>query len=334
MKKILLIIFAFTFLTFGCATKGGETQAPVKIIFDSDLGPDYDDVGALAFLHAVADSGKAEILATVSSNKHELVIPSIDVINTYFGRPDLPLGAPKTEGPNLGSVQHWADSIVSKYPHRIKSTSEADDAVAVYRRILNNQPDQSVTIVTVGFLTNLANLLGSKPDEYSNLTGEELVSRKVKRLVSMAGRFPSGREFNVHIDSAASKKVFESWPGEVIFSGFEIGSKIFTGLRIISSDIRNSPVKDVFRISIPMSEEDKNGRMSWDETAVLIAVYGTDGFFDVKRGQIIVNEDGSNTWRDDLAGKQFYVIQKMPREEMARFIEDRMMHQPVKQIDR
>lgn len=330
MKKILPVLLAFTVLTWGCSDQSNESASPVKIIFDTDLGPDYDDVGALAFLHAMADSGKAEILATVSSNKHELVAPSIDVINTYFGRPDLPVGAPKTEGPNMGSGQHWADSIVARYPHDLKSTSEAEDAVAVYRRVLNSQPDQSITIVTVGFLTNLANLLDSRPDDLSNLSGEELVAKKVKRLVSMAGRFPSGREFNVHIDAVASKKVFEKWPGEVIFSGFEIGSKIFTGLRLMNSNIQDSPVKDVFSISIPMSEEDKNGRMSWDETAVLIGVYGTEGFFDTKRGEIAVKDEGSNSWQDDPAGKHFYVIQKMPVEEMTTFIEDRMMHQPVK----
>jgi inosine-uridine nucleoside N-ribohydrolase len=330
MKKILLLVCACTLAAWGCSEKPAKSTDPVKIIFDSDLGPDYDDVGALAFLHAMADSGKVQILATLSSNKHELVIPSIEVINTYFGRPQLPLGAPKTDGPNLGSSQHWADSIVSKYPHTLLSTSEAEDAVGIYRQILKNQPDNSVTIVTVGFLTNLANLLESKPDQISVLTGMELVSTKVKRLVSMAGRFPSGKEFNVYIDSVASKKVFENWPGEVIFSGFEIGSKIFTGLKVISSDIENSPVKDVFRICIPMSEEDKNGRMSWDETAVLIAVYGTDGFFDVKRGQIVVDQAGSNSWNDNPEGKQYYVIQKMPRDEMAKFIEDRMMHKPMK----
>ena len=76
-----------------------------------------------------------------------------------------------------------------------------------------------MTIVTVGFLTNLTNLLDSKPDKISNLSGGELISKKVKILVSMAGRFPSGKEFNVYIDSAASKKVFENWPGKVIFTG-------------------------------------------------------------------------------------------------------------------
>ncbi len=218
---------------------------------------------------------------------------------------------------------------MAKYPHRTTSTSDAPDAVDVYRKILKAQPDRSVTIVTVGFLTNLGNLLNSQPDNNSPLSGKELILKKVKRLVSMAGRFPGGREFNIYMDSTASKFVFENWPGEVTFTGFEIGWEIRTGLRLIQSSVQNSPVKDVFRISIPLSEEDKNGRMSWDETAALIGVYGTDGFFDTRRGTIVINADGSNGWKDDPQGNHTYVIQKMPVAEMARFIEDRMMHIPV-----
>ena len=323
-------MITFILLT-GCSnqTKQDSNKA-VKIIFDTDLGPDYDDVGALAFLHAMADSGKVEILATIASNKHELVAPAVEVINTYFGRPELPIGAPKTEGVSLGSTQHWADSIVAKYPHTIKSTNDAGDAVDIYRKILNSQSDSSVTIVTVGFLTNLNNLLKSQPDNISPLSGKDLVSKKVNRLVSMAGRFPEGKEFNVFKDSTASINVYENWPGEVIFTGFEIGWEIRTGLRLIKSPMQNSPVKDVFRISIPLAAEDSLGRMSWDETAVLIGVYGTKGFFDTVSGKIIVNPDGSNTWKNDPDGKQFYVKQKMPVAQMSIFIEDRMMHIPLK----
>ena len=306
-----------------------EEYQPVKIIFDSDLGPDYDDVGALAFMHAMADSGRAEILATVSSNKNELVIPSIEIINTYFNRPEIPLGSPKGKGANMGSSQHWADSIVSKYPHKIISTSDAPDAVSVYRRIPSEQADNSVTIVTVGFLTNINDLLKSQPDDINELSGYDLIKMKVSKLVSMAGRFPEGREFNVYVDSVASKYVFENWPGEIIFSGFEIGKDILTGLRLIQSPVSNSPVKDVFRISIPFSEEDRNGRMSWDETAVLIAVYGTNGFFDTENGTIIIYPNGSNSWKGDPEGKHHYVVQKMPVPEITKFIEDRMMHVPV-----
>jgi inosine-uridine nucleoside N-ribohydrolase len=330
MKHLSFLILVNLVIFWGCANQTREkTDKTVKIIFDTDLGPDYDDVGALAFLHAMADSGKAEILATVSSNKHELVAPSIEVINTYFGRAGLAIGAPKTSGVNLGSSQHWADSIVSKYPHTIKSTNEVAEAVDVYRKTLNEQPDKSVTIVTVGFLTNLSNLLRSQPDKISPLTGKELVMKKVKRLVSMAGRFPEGREFNIYMDSAASEYVYKNWPGEIIFTGFEIGWEIRTGLKLIKSDIKNSPVKDVFSISIPLSAEDKDGRMSWDETAVLIGVYGTEGFFDTVSGKIIVNPDGSNRWENNPEGKHIYVKQKMPIKDMADFIEYRMMHLPV-----
>lgn len=323
MKSFFHLIILLLFVS--CSQPPAEIP---KIIFDTDLGPDYDDVGALAFLHAMADSGKAEILATVSSNKHELVAPSIDVINTYFKRPELPIGAPKTEGASMSSGQHWADSIVAKYPHRIKSTDEVTDAVEVYRKILSTLPDKSVTIVTVGFLTNLSNLLKSDPDSFSPLNGHDLVEKKVKKLVSMAGFFPEGKEFNIYIDSVSSKYALENWPGEIIFTGFEIGSKIFTGLKLIESRAENSPVKDVFRISISMSPGDKNGRMSWDQTAVLIAVYGTDGFFDMVRGKIVVHNDGSNGWINDPDGRHYYVVQKMSVNEMTAFIEERMMHLP------
>jgi Inosine-uridine nucleoside N-ribohydrolase len=333
MKKVSLLVLIILLIFWNCANQSMiKNDKVVKIIFDTDLGPDYDDVGALAFLHCMADSGRAEILATVSSNKHNMVAPAINVINTYFGRGDLPVGAPKTEGVNLGSSQHWADSIVEKYPHSINSTSEVADAVNIYRKILSIQPDNSVTIITVGFLTNLNNLLKSKPDDLSPLTGKELIIKKVKRLVSMAGRFPAGKEFNIYMDSTASKFVYENWPGEIIFTGFEIGAEIHTGLKLIKSNIKNSPVKDVFRISIPLSAEDKEGRMSWDETAALIGVYGTDGFFDTIKGKIIVNPDGSNTWENSPDGKQSYVKLKIPVPQISSFIEERMMHVPLEKM--
>jgi len=131
-------------------------------------------------------------------------------------------------------------------------------------------------------------------------------------------------------DSTASEYVFNQWPGEIIFTGSEIGEKIFTGLKLIKSDIMNSPVKDVFRINITNSAEENKGHMSWDETAVLIAVYGIEGFFETRRGNIIVKSNGTNSWEDSPAGKDQYVIQKMTAEEMSKFIEDRIMHQPLK----
>jgi pyrimidine-specific ribonucleoside hydrolase len=103
----------FLFL-ISCNLPKSASHNPVKIIFDSDMGPDYDDVGALTMLHAFADSGKAGILATMASNKYSLVAPCLEVINTYYGRPHIPVGAPKRNGVNIGCSQHWSDSLVSK----------------------------------------------------------------------------------------------------------------------------------------------------------------------------------------------------------------------------
>jgi inosine-uridine nucleoside N-ribohydrolase len=329
MKKHLLAALAAMLLLTQC-TREPVADIP-RIILDTDIGPDYDDVGAITVLHAMADSGRAEILATVSCNLDSLTAPCLDVLNTWFGRPNLPIGAPKSGGVKLGAFQHWPDSLTARYPHRLKSTADAPDAVQVYRRILSAQPDTSVTIVSVGFFTNLANLLKSQPDSLSDLNGTDLVARKVKQLVSMAGGFPQGNEFNVHMDSTASVYVFTHWPTPVILSGFEIGREIHTGLRVRQMKPGTSPVSDVFRISIPLAAEDSLGRMSWDETAVLIGVYGTKGFFDTVRGTMTVHADGSNGWTNDPAGRHRYVVQKMSPAETAAFIEDRMMHLPMTQ---
>jgi inosine-uridine nucleoside N-ribohydrolase len=304
-------------------------QNPVSIIFDSDMGPDYDDVGAITVLHALADSGQANILATIASTKYEGVAGVFSVLNTYFQRPDLPIAVPKGKAVDMRDWQHWSDTLLANYPHSVNNNSEVPDAVELYRKLLAAQPDRSVTIITVGFFTNLANLLQSAPDNYSKLNGKQLVQKKVARLVSMAAKFPSGKEFNVEKDAAASQVVFKSWPTEIICSGFEIGEKIKTGLPLIGNEsIQNSPVKDVFRISMRQAKEDADGRMSWDQTAVLIAIKGYQPYYTIRRGKVIVAADGSNTWKEGK-GNHVYIVPKMPVPEVQALINNLMMHQPV-----
>jgi inosine-uridine nucleoside N-ribohydrolase len=302
----------------------------VPIIFDSDMGPDYDDVGAITLLHALADSGQAKILATIASTKYDGVACVINVLNTYFNRPGIPIAVPDGNALTLKDWQHWTDTLVAKYPHKIKSNDDVPNATELYRKILSKQPDHSVTIVTVGFLTNLSNLLLSKADTFSPLDGTELVKQKVKQLVCMAGRFPSGSEFNVNRDAPASQNVFSNWPTNILLSGFEIGWKIKVGLPLIHNNtIHNSPVKDVFRISIPMAAEDSAGRMSWDETAVLVAVKGYEPFYHLEYGHIQVAADGSNTWSSE--GKHHaHLVEAVSPEIVRAYINKVIMHQPVK----
>jgi len=318
----------FGFLLLITASVMGQKKNPASVIFDSDIGPDYDDVGAITILHVLADRGQANILATVASNKYEGIAAVLDVFNTYFKRPDIPIGVPKGKAVALRDPQHWSDSLLAKYPHSIKYNNQVPDAVDVYRKVLSSQPDHSVTIVTVGFFTNLANLLKSNPDQFSKLSGKDLIKRKVKLLVSMGGWFPSGKEFNISTDARSSKESLEQWPTKVIFSGSEIGRNIKTGLPLIHNEtIQNSPVKDVFRIAIPQDVQDSAGRMSWDETAVLVAVEGLGPFFNLCAGKIQLKADGSNTWKKGNFA-QFYLIQKGDPGKVADTINHLMMEPP------
>lgn len=302
----------------------------IPLIFDSDMGPDYDDVGAITLLHAFADSGYVSILATVASTKYEGVAAIFNVFNTYFKRPGIIIGVPKGKALELKDSQHWTDTLLLKYPHNIKKNEEVPGATEVYRKVLALQQDKSVTIVTVGFLTNLSALLQSPPDKYSRLDGKELVKQKVKQLVCMAGRFPTGSEFNVNRDAAASQFVFNNWETPVLFSGVEIGLKIRTGLPLVNNDaITNSPVKDVFRICIPLSMQDSAGRMSWDETAVLVAIKGYKPWYDIEKGKMIVAEDGSNTWIKELSPHSYLTEVQSPAI-VQQLINTLIMHQPVK----
>jgi pyrimidine-specific ribonucleoside hydrolase len=307
-----------------------NTVAPVSVIFDSDMGPDYDDVGAITMLHNFADEGSANILATIASTKYDGVAEVFDVFNTYFNRPGIPVGIPTGKASTLRDNQHWSDTVKTKYPHSLKNNKDAEDALKLYRRILAAQPDTSVTIITVGFLTNIANLLKSAADSASSLNGKDLVKKKVKKMVSMAGRFPEGSEFNVNIDAASSRYAFENFQRPVIFSGFEIGKDIKTGIPLISdSTIQNSPVKDVFRISIPMNAEDSAGRMSWDETAVLVGVKGHEPYYTLNSGRIVVDEKGSNKW-DSTGQGHFYLVVKASPGEVQDLINKLIMRQPKK----
>jgi inosine-uridine nucleoside N-ribohydrolase len=322
MNKLLILLILISYVSMA--------QKPVPIIFDTDIAPDYDDVGAMALLHAFADKGEATILATISCNTFETTAATLSVLNTYFKRPDIPIGVTKGDRPNKDCLQEWAQHINAKYPHALKTNEEAEEAVRLYRRILVGQPDGTVTIVTVGFFTNVSNLLNSPADEFSSLTGKELVRKKVKQLVSMAASLgkdgKGGNEFNVVVDAPASQNVFNNWPTPMVISGFQIGEKILTGMKLIANEkIVKSPVKDAYQVALT-KDGNTVGRNSWDQTAIFVAVRGYDPWFGTTKINFDIKDDGKSV---PVAGKKFtYLTFKQTPEEIAGVIEELMMHVP------
>ena len=121
-----------------------------------------------------------------------------------------------------------------------------------------------------------------------------------------------------------------NWPTEIIFSGWEIGDPIRTGIPLIrNKDITNSPVKEAFSIAIPMAAQDSLGRMSWDETAVLAGINGVEPYFTLVEGRMIIEPSGWNSWDSNGKG-HFYLKQLLAVPEMERILNRLIMHQPKK----
>lgn len=271
-------------------------SSPVKILFDTDMDTDCDDTGALAILHGLANLGEAEILGTVVSSHFPYSAPCVEAINTYYNRPNIPIAASKQPGASIDRGSRYAKQVSERFPSSIKTNSDVPDAVSVYRQVLSKQKDNSVVLVTVGYLTNAAYLLESKPDDFSPLSGKDLVAKKIKLLVCMGGRYPSHLDPKVYgnfkPDPAAAVKVAKEWPGILLFSG--LGNDIYTGDALKEIPDAN-PVKLAYKLYLG----DKPTRPSWDPITVLYAVRPNEPFWIIqKEGYNHIFENGTNEWRE------------------------------------
>lgn len=186
----------------------------MPVIVDTDIGGFPDDPTALAILHGLANLDQIEILAMVGSTRYEGIAMAMDVINTFFGRSNIPLGVTRDAqaySDSQGS-QNWTEYIRHHFPHQITSNADTEDSIVVLRKTLANASDYSVLIFQIGHFTNLANLLQSQPDGISPLSGVELVQRKVVEVVTMAGEFPFGTEWNIKKDASSARRFAMDWP--------------------------------------------------------------------------------------------------------------------------
>lgn len=307
------------------------SAAPVKVIYDTDMAEDVDDVGALALLHTLANRGEVEILACMISAPNEGVGPCIDAINTFYGRPEIPIGnlrdfhSAYPGGPSREIGSKYAAEVAKAFPHRLKKSSDAPDAVSLYREILSKQPDRSVVIVSVGFLTNLKNLLNSGKDRHSDRNGEALVAQKVKEWVCMGGKFPDGKfadgngEYNVTVDTIAAVRAINDWPTPVIFSGFEIGARVFVGKRL--NETKDNPIRMGYQLY-----DGLQNREAWDLTAVLYAARGAGDYWHLSEPGFCVMHarvpQGYNEWIPSEKQRHRYLKEKMAPDQVAKVIED------------
>ena len=322
-----LIAAAFLALIFSPALVHAQ-GTPVKIILDTDIGGDVDDAGALAVLNKLADAGECEILACVFSAviSDKSAAAAIDAINTYYGRPGIPIGTFQ-EKPYFGIYGgNYSTKLRDEFPHTALADDKQPNSLDVYRKTLAAAPDNSVKIVSI----NLEVLLKSKADSQSPLSGPDLIKKKVKQLVVMGGKYPAGMEWNFSGQGACgahTRYVVENWPTPILFSGFEIGQGIVTGTKLGSAP-KNDPVRRAYEVFNNFA-----GRSSWDLTAVLAAVRDPELYWTVvKDGYCnVAPADGSNQWTPTPHRGHSYLVTKVPQADLAVLLDNFMAMPPGRQ---
>ena len=306
------------------------------LIVDTDIGGggcmDVDDVGALCVAHALADAGEVDFLGVVVNTSPARCAGVVSVINHYYGRDGLPIGAYK--GADLSPTAPFLPYVAEltsgrwNFSRGVRNASQVPSATGVYRRALAGAEDHSVVISSIGLLTNLRALLESRADAISPLAGPALVALKVKQLFVMGGKYPSSADAapecnlcgcawagkrDADTSSAAAHWVVAHWPPSVrlVFSGFNIGVKVQSGGTPLSNMPADNPCRAAY---VNYEGGPGKSRFSWDPLNTLAAVRGATAAhcsecYNCSGGVNTVDAaTGANAWVAGSASNSSYLV--------------------------
>ena len=301
MKK-LLILAALAALCMPAVRAQQTPAAPLRVIFDTDMGNDVDDPLALDMLYKAVDRGEIILLGILSSKDTEFSPRYIDMMNTWYGYPEIPVGRVRDGG--VLKRDDYARAVCESglFP-RSRRDRDYGDPVTLYRRLLAESPDSSVVVVSVGFSTNLGRLLESRGDKYSPLDGIELVKRKVKFCSVMGGSFGDKprAEYNIVNDIPNAKRLFALCPVPVAVVSLELGKTVNYPGASIETDFAwagKHPMVEGYKAYRKMPYD----RPTWDMMSVLY-VLRPEMFGVSEPGIICVDDQGYTYFTPTPRGK-------------------------------
>ena len=329
MSKLMKLVLAATLIcgimVLNSCSKEDEpgtqdntyTGAPI-VIFDTDIGSSTDDLFALEMLYRYDEQHLCRLLGVVVDREGEANADFADVMNTYFGHPNIPIGLVRDgiKNPKVWiDYAHVAymteeDGSTPMFQRIINQPGMCPDGYQLYRRLLSQQPDHSVSIVATGFVTCLAQLLQSEADEYSALSGVELVRKKVKCIYLQGGVFGDAEEpdFNFAQGITFAQTFFELWPKEVdmVLSPMEVGHAVeYTPEQVIAdvSWTDRHPIKQEY-----MTCDCNTGQRMWDPMCVIQAVEGDALFSLSERGTISITPQALTIFTPSATGNVRYQL--------------------------
>ena len=312
-------------------------ERKAKIIFDTDMETDCDDAGALAILCEHVLRGDAELLGIVTDAVSAVSAPCCETICRHYGL-SVPIGAipedayPPVETdryedyravlarfnagsrPYAGMISTYLGKCDRDYP-----TSET-----LYRRLLAEAEDGSVTVLCVGFMTALSRLFETEGDEISPLSGLELFRRKVGMIVTMGhAERPevACASFNYDKDAVGAEEFFRLCPVPVYVSGH--GQSIVTGYSFTERLPASHPLRRIYE---KYNGGPSRGRMSWDQVTTLFALDPTSPVFRADPVGTVVYRRGEGVSHDPNGARQdFWVHPVISDPELTALIEAEML---------
>lgn len=307
------------------------------IIFDTDLGGDCDDVMALDLLLSAEKCGECRLLGVTYSADAYAAIPCIYAILRHYGRGDVPIGrAPVKEG-TVSVSDNYASKVAEAFRYDgAPDYNTTPEASALLRRLLSEATGK-VTLVVTGFLTNITALLKSGPDEYSPLSGPELVREKVEEIAIMACNFshinciaPEERavcrdgtikplgEWNIICDIKAAQEMFALVTAPVVLLPYEAGLNMITGAPMAEHGGMDAPDSMSYIV-----HGSRAGRHSWDPATALYGVYGArPWFYKSSAGRVTIRDDGVSDFAVDPDGLCSILECAQPKEQIATAIDE------------
>jgi hypothetical protein len=225
------------------------------------------------------------------------------------------------------------------FSNRVKSAEDVPEAALVYRDILEKQPDYSVTVLTVGYLTNLKNLL-KLPSADGHRSGLDLIKTKVAKWVCMGGNFIGSPpkddlklgNVNFQRDAPSALYVIQNWPRPVVFVGREIGS-VPSGLAA-GACLANTPPENPVRMAYAhyFGGQPKSRHVA-DLVTTLYAVRGLrDYWYPGTPGNMDLHPDMTFEWQGGNDSFQSYLVKRTrdgkPNDHYIESILDELLTQP------
>lgn len=320
---LLLTILLIILTPIHCLAAEEQTDTqptPAPFIIDTDFSSDVDDALAISVAAYFQDMGLIDIRGVALCCTSTRGAYAMSALLGQHKIWDIPIACDCKTGIPIGSKYHLG---MTSYPH---SETYYADMVNFYRMFLASSVEK-VNIVVLGQIVNIKELMNSKPDVHSPLTGYELIQEKIDTIYFVGGKSNGKLENNIFYGgenygnnpyynntkmAETTKYVTDNIPCRMVWleadivGSFSVGGFLEKTDRT-ASDILTKALKDYGTTY---------GSASFDPFGVYIAALDANNMLDehmlaLQAGTMRINLNGTSYFTIDDPTRDHYRIEKL-----------------------